>query len=94
LYKELLTNDGIQLDKKSSQPEGTAKGSYRCLIQKAHKIKWDIVGSGEETTMDESDDPVVSAARFKFDLKSGCYATMMLRELMVTTMARDNKIKV
>lgn len=80
LYKTILTQDGIQLSKEKT-PESTAKGSYRKLLQKADKLSWEFVGDSG---------PVVSDAKFTFELESGSYATMMLRELMVTTMSRDS----
>ena len=77
--------------------EATAKGSYRKIIQKAANLKWEAVPESEEDRSRKdrvhSDDAVVTAARLTFELESGCYATMMLRELLVTTMARDSKKK-
>lgn len=93
LYKELLDADGVNLTEKDSIPESTAKGSYRKLIQHAHGLKWHDVSKRVSEKPDTSDDAVVDAACFTFELESGCYATMMLRELMVTTMARDSKVK-
>ncbi len=90
LYKELLRADGVEL-KKGNIPEATAKGSYRKLIQKANNLSWTIVPEREAEALDLSN-PVVSTARFSFELESGAYATMMLRELMISTMARDNKV--
>lgn len=92
LYKEILQEDGVEL-RKGSIPESTAKGSYRKLIQRANRLKWDMVPDEVEDQHDESEDPVVSVARLTFELESGCYATMMLRELMITTMSRDTKTK-
>ncbi|KAL7537330.1 hypothetical protein ACHAXR_007742 [Thalassiosira sp. AJA248-18] len=93
LYRKILDADGVKLDVKDNVPEATAKGSYRRLIQRATGLKWDIVCEQEEAKPESSGDPVVSAARFTFDLDSGCYATMMLRELMVSTLARSSKNK-
>ncbi len=87
LYEEVLRGDGVELSK-GNIPEATAKGSYRKLIQRANKLAWSDVLEVGRVESDVSDDPVVDAARFTFELKSGCYATMMLRELMVTTMSR------
>ncbi|KAL7446094.1 hypothetical protein ACHAXH_008706 [Discostella pseudostelligera] len=92
LYRDILHDDGIELNK-GDVPEATAKGSYRKLIQKANGLKWNIVPDHDTEEPDLSNDPVVGAVQFTFELESGCYATMMLRELMVTTMARDNKIE-
>ena len=79
----MLRDDGIELSK-DSVAESTCKGSYRKIIQKATNLKWNSVSEGE----DNSDGPTVSAARVSFELESGCYATMVLRELMVTTLSR------
>ena len=88
LYKTILHDDGIDLVTKSKYPESTAKGSYRKLIQRANNLTWSIVARDDEPGTTQ-DDPAVDIARFTFELESGCYATMMLRELMVTTMSRD-----
>ena len=90
LYAEIMRADGVQLSVKNETEEATAKGSYRKLIQKAACLKWDIVSNQDESNPTLETDPVVDAACFSFELESGCYATMMLRELMVTTMARGN----
>ena len=88
MYEEVLQGDGVQL-RKGNIPEATAKGSYRKLVQRANKLIWSTVSEQGEAEPDVSDDPVVDAARLTFELESGCYATMLLRELMVTTYARD-----
>lgn len=51
-------------------------------------------GSVDEAAQDESDaceipENTVADFTLKFDLPSGSYATMLLRELMVTTVARE-----
>lgn len=93
LYRETLKKDGVDLSEKDQIPEATAKGSYRKLIQGANGLKWDVVVDEGEGDFTESEDRVVNAAKFTFELESGCYATMMLRELMVATMARDSKME-
>jgi hypothetical protein len=50
---------------------------------------WSTIPEQGKAELDESDDPVVDAAWFTFELESRCYATMMPREFMVTTCARD-----
>lgn len=91
-YTEILSADGVELSK-GGVSEGTAKGSYRKLVQKASNLKWSIVPEYEVREPEISKDPAVNAAQFTFELESGCYATMMLRELMLTTMARENKLE-
>ena len=90
LYREVLCKDGVELVSKGNIAEATAKGSYRKLIQKANNLKWEDVSEMEEGKHKASEDPVVSSAKLSFELESGCYATMMLRELMITTMARKD----
>lgn len=90
LYREILSADGVQLSVKSDTEESSAKGSYRKLIQHANNLKWENVAHDKEDKSDSLSDCVVDAARFTFELESGCYATMMLRELMLTTMSRGN----
>jgi len=90
LYREILSSDGVQLSVKNDTEESSAKGSYRKLIQQANNLKWEIVAHDEEDKSHSLSDCVVDAARFTFELESGCYATMMLRELMLTTMSRGN----
>ena len=92
LYKSILSEDGVQFDKEKVS-EATAKGSYRKLIQSANKLIWESIEGDNGSHVDDSDDPIVSNAKFTFELESGSYATMMLRELMVTTMSRDSKVK-
>jgi tRNA(Glu) U13 pseudouridine synthase TruD len=87
LYEEVLQDECVELSK-GSIPEATAKGSYRKLIQKVSNLMWIAVPEEGKVESDIANDRVVGAARFTFELKSGCYATMMLRELMVTTMSR------
>lgn len=91
LYREILSADGVELSVKSDTEESSAKGSYRKLIQHANNLKWENVTQDKEDKFDTSSDCVVDAARFTFELESGCYATMMLRELMLTTMSRGNR---
>jgi tRNA(Glu) U13 pseudouridine synthase TruD len=88
LIEEILHGDGVEFSR-GNIPEATAKGSYRKLVQRTNKLMWSAVSEQGKGKPDVSVDPMVASARFTFELESGCYATMMLRELMVTTMARD-----
>lgn len=77
IYHEILQKDGINFNGKDAPAESTVKGTYRLLHANAHNLEWGrIVGDGE----DEED--IVRTAKFKFELDSGCYATVMLRQLM------------
>eukprot|EP00956_Cyclotella_meneghiniana_P019051 scaffold32305_cov57-Cyclotella_meneghiniana.AAC.1 len=88
LYESILFEDGVQFVKEKVS-EATAKGSYRKLIQSAHELTWETI---DGDPVDDSDDHVILNAKLTFELESGSYATMMLRELMVTTMSRDSKV--
>lgn len=74
LYRDILKKDGIEF-RKNAPPEATAKGSYRFLHADAHNLEWEIVSHGDQET-------IIDAVKFKFELDSGCYATVMLRELL------------
>ena len=89
VYKEILGADGITslTDRGSAPVEATEKGSYRHLIAEPGNLSWgveSVAGSAVE------EDPVVETIRLSFELGSGSYATMLLRELMMTTMSRDH----
>jgi len=90
LYRERLRKDSLDISK-NKIAEATAKGGYRKLIQRASQTKWDNLS--EDWKEDSSEDQLVTAAKITFELKSGCYATMLLRELMVTTMVRGDNAK-
>lgn len=85
-YRSILHEDGIDLSNKDPIPEATAKGSYRKLMQRVSNLRW-------ENVSDTSGDSTVSSAKLTFDLEKGCFATMLLRELMVTTVAREGSPK-
>jgi TruD family tRNA pseudouridine synthase len=82
LYKEMLGKDNIRFEKKGPD-EGTAKGSYRHLIVKAENMQF-------EAEADRDIPTCVPSAKVSFDLPAGSYATMLLRELMLTTVARND----
>jgi TruD family tRNA pseudouridine synthase len=77
LYKTILDQDGVKFEK-SAPPEATAKGAYRRLIVHPGAIDAEV----------ENGDGV--NVRLTFQLPKGSYATMLLRELMVTTATRNN----
>ena len=74
LYQTLLDLDGVKFEKSAPQ-EATAKGSYRRLIVQPGTIDFQM--NAEEATVD-----------LKFQLPKGSYATMLLREMMLTTATR------
>lgn len=77
LYQSILSHDGVKFEK-SAPPEATAKGAYRRFI----------VHPGNIDAKIESAEGV--DVKLRFQLPKGSYATMMLRELMITTASRNN----
>ena len=77
VYERVLTMDKIKFVK-DAPLDGTAKGSYRPLIVKPNNLEhtW-LVDGGDATE-----------CRFRFDLPTGSYATMLFRELLRTTVVR------
>lgn len=78
LYEEFLKKENVKFDKEAP-PEGTAKGDYRRLICHPANFSADFLA-------DEASN--VASVTLAFDLPSGSYATMLLREFMVTTVGR------
>ena len=79
LYKEILEKDGVKFDK-DAPDDAKAKGSYRRLVVKASNLSHEVTPTDSTTNM-----------KLSFDLPSGSYATMLLRELMLTTVVRKNE---
>ena len=82
-YRKTLKLDGVSFTKHAVD-EATAKGSYRKLVVIPDSFKWEQVLDSKSQHEQNS----ISDAKFSFSLPSGSYATMCLRELMSTTMAR------
>mmetsp|Transcript_8104 Transcript_8104/g.16917 ORF Transcript_8104/g.16917 Transcript_8104/m.16917 type:complete len:288 (-) Transcript_8104:151-1014(-) len=80
LLKKMLMDDGVEF-KKDAVPEATARGAYRHLVAPAGSLAVELLDTND-------DDGSVGNAKFTFDLPSGSYATMLLREVMGTTLAR------
>jgi TruD family tRNA pseudouridine synthase len=80
LYKDILDRSKVSFEK-SAPPEATAKGGYRRLLVEASDLNCE--------TFQEETKPHLLSARLSFDLPKGSYATMLLRELLLTTVARD-----
>ena len=81
--RSLLERDAVSFSK-DGPPESTAKGSYRRLVSRAYNVSFEaLAASGGDGNLD---------VRLQFDLPTGSYATMFLRELMYTTVVRDNRI--
>jgi len=82
MYEALLKEENVRFEKDAPE-EAKVKGSYRRLLARAENLSFEIVPS------DEKVDSV--NAKFLFDLPTGTYATMFFRELMLTTVSRDNQ---
>jgi tRNA pseudouridine13 synthase len=74
VYRDASICDGIEYVK-DAPLDATAKGSYRPLVAVADNITSEWV---------DEDDQTVMTCRFMFDLPSGSYATMLIRELLRT----------
>jgi len=77
LYEDMMKKDGVSFQK-DAPLESTAKGSYRRLFVKARNMSFHALESEKGTHL-----------KIKFDLPRGSYATMFLRELMLTTVVRE-----
>jgi TruD family tRNA pseudouridine synthase len=78
-YEEILLEESVKFEK-DSPLEATAKGSYRRLMVEMDSLQVAFPGP-----------PSLNSAesfQISFDLPPGSYATMLLRELMVTTVSR------
>ncbi|KAL7556788.1 hypothetical protein ACA910_005228 [Epithemia clementina (nom. ined.)] len=76
-----LKADGVDIRK---QGLGSRHGAYRYLIAPAANLNYRVVDG--KSVVDSS---LWRNVTFMFDLPTGSFATMMLRELMTTTVARD-----
>jgi tRNA pseudouridine13 synthase len=79
-YRELLEREGVDF-RKDAPPESTAKGDYRALVARAYNVTFEPTAASDGSQLD---------VKLKFDLPAGSYATMLLRELMLTTVVRGN----
>jgi tRNA pseudouridine13 synthase len=85
LYRSFLESEGVSF-RKDSPPESTAKGGYRKLVARVYNFTVEprpaAGANGDDYQLDVT---------LKFDLPTGSYATMLLRELMLTTVARNTR---
>lgn len=79
-YMELLADENVKFEK-NAPLEATAKGSYRRLIVAMTSLEIRLLEEDESSS-------TADAFQLSFDLPSGSYATMLLRELMVSTVTR------
>ena len=87
-YREFMTKENVSFVR-NAPSEATAKGSYRSLIAFAQnlEVSFDCEKSSD-TFAAEKEQDTVSEFKLTFDLPSGSYATMMMREMTLTTVAR------
>ena len=81
MYKAFLEKENIQFDKNVADDEAKARGSYRRVIAQVDHFTCERLPSEPSSSMD---------VQLKFNLPKGSYATMLLRELMLKTVARDD----
>lgn len=87
LYKQLLNDDGITFLGNAPE-EGTASGSYRKLICYCENMSYNV----ESSDVDSKEG--FDSLQVSFDLPKGSYATILLRELMLTTVDRRSGVLV
>jgi TruD family tRNA pseudouridine synthase len=83
VYQKLLQRDYVSFDQ-NAPAEATAKGSYRRLITLPDNldVSFDV--------LDESSARTSNSMKLKFDLPKGCYATVLMRELFLSTATRSD----
>ena len=82
MYKEFLHNENVHFDKHVAHDEAKARGSYRRVIAHVDQFIYERLPSQSS--------PSSVNLQLKFHLPKGSYATMLLRELMLKTVARDD----
>ena len=82
VYQKLLQRDDVSFDQ-NAPAEATAKGSYRRLITFPENL---------EVSFDALDETAQTSSflKLKFDLPKGCYATVLMRELFLSTATRSD----
>jgi tRNA pseudouridine13 synthase len=80
LYKEFLEKENVVFDKNATHDEAKARGSYRKVIAHVDQFTYERLPT-ESSSVD---------VQLKFNLPKGSYATMLLRELFLKTVARDD----
>lgn len=89
LYHDFLKMDDIRFDR-DAPSEFTAKGSYRPLIAFAEGVE--VIFDGREDRKVDAIDTApgtITDFKLKFDLPRGSYATMLMREMLLTTVVRS-----
>jgi tRNA(Glu) U13 pseudouridine synthase TruD len=82
VYQKLLQRDDVSFDQ-NAPAEATAKGSYRRLITSPGNldVSFDAIDESAQAT---------NSMKLKFDLPKGCYATVLMRELFLSTATRSD----
>jgi len=93
IYKIIMVRENVHFEKGAPR-EATAKRSYRHLISFVDDLKAEFYDKEQHTSSNNhsqaTQDTDIESMKLSFSLKSGSYATMMLREMMMTTVTRDN----
>ena len=90
-YEAFLARDNVRFER-DAPLEATAKGAYRNVVVKVESLVLNWYSDDGDVSDDRSrtdKEGAVSNVELQFELPSGSYATMMLRELMTTTIRRD-----
>ena len=87
-YKDFLESDGVCFTKEN-ESECTAKGSYRKLIVRPKNLTSSLVVRDDDR--DDTGSPSSHDLNLSFELPKGSFATMCLREMMLTTAFRSDE---
>jgi tRNA pseudouridine13 synthase len=91
LYHDFLNVDNVRFDR-NAPSEATAKGGYRPLIAFAEGVEVSFDCKSTDYSKADAVDTApgtVTDFKLEFDLPSGSYATMLMREMLLTTVARS-----
>lgn len=78
-FEDILKNDGISFPE-TAPSDALPKGGYRHLLARCENLEFEMQEKDTEQN--------IRVVTLSFGLTKGCYATSLLRELMVTTIDR------